>query len=140
MRHDSIKIEILYRIWYFHYNLLTAALDSVFGTESEPSIFDNQAFFSKFYMPADEYHAHSCFFLYHELQFWAFKIDLQNLPLLFLLYVKMKKSKNFIKKYIMAPHLCKQLGKNAKIPVMKKYLHPIDSSIKSYKTMSQIIG
>ena len=38
----------------------------------------------------------------------------------------------------MAICLGKQLGKNAKVSVMTKYLHPI--SIKSYKTMSQIIG
>ena len=93
----------------------TAALDSVFGTESsaavvEPSIFDNQALFSKFCMPVDECRAHSCLFLYHELQFWAFKIDFQNLPLFFLLYVKMKRGKNFIKKIYIGSSLGQTIG------------------------------
>ena len=74
----------------------TAALDSVFGTESsvaivEPSIFNNQALFSEFYMPVHERRAHSCLFLYHELQFWAFKIDFQNLPLFFFVIRKNEK-------------------------------------------------
>ena len=53
--------------FYFNLDLPTAALDSVFNTESgaavvEPSIFDNQVFFSKFYTPVDECWAHSCLF------------------------------------------------------------------------------
>ena len=77
-------------------NLSTAALDSVIGTESgaaivEPSIFDNQVLFSKFYMPVDECRAHSCLFSYYELQFWAFKIDFQNLPLFFFVIRKNEK-------------------------------------------------
>ena len=54
-------------------DLLTVAIDSVPNTASiatvvEPSMFDNQVLFSKFYMPVDEYRAHFCLFFYHELQ------------------------------------------------------------------------
>ena len=62
-------------LYFCKYNdLPTAALDSVFGTESsaavvEPRIFHNRALFSKFYMPVHECRAHSFLFLYHELQF-----------------------------------------------------------------------
>ena len=93
-----------------------AALDSVPNTESsvaivEPSIFHNQALFSKFYMTVDGCRTHSCLFLYHELQFWTFKIDFQNLPLFsFVICKNMKKIKIFIKKIRNGSSLVQTIG------------------------------
>ena len=121
--------------------MLTTCRQPVFGTESstavvEPSIHHNQALCSKFYMPVDECRAHSCLFLYYELQFWAFKINFKISPCFFL-YVKMKKVKLYQKKSEMAPRSCKQLGKNAKVSIVTKYLHPnrlINEVLQNYES------
>ena len=51
----------------------------------------------------------------------------------------MKKRKNFInsKKYEVAPRSCKRLGKNAKVSIMTKYLHPsrlINEVLQNYES------